>query len=64
MSRPNLAVAGFLTPSSAFITAAGNFAQVPPIGMRTAGKPGETSPAFTAPFEEENRMVRRSIRTR
>jgi hypothetical protein len=29
---------------------AGNFAQVPPMGMRTSGQPGATSPAFTEPF--------------
>ena len=51
MCRPNLAVAGFADTVERFYRGpAGNFAQVPPIGMRTVGAPGETSPAFTAPF--------------
>src|SRR5271165_1016043 len=51
MSRPNLAVAGFADMVERYYRGpAGNFAQVPPMGMRTEGKPGETSPAFTAPF--------------
>jgi hypothetical protein len=51
MSRPNLAVAGFADMVERFYRGpAGNFAQVPPMGMRTVGKPGETSPAFTEPF--------------
>ncbi len=52
MSRPNLAVAGFAdTVERYYHGPAGTFAQVPPMGMRTAGQPGETSPAFTKPFE-------------
>src|ERR1700728_4678630 len=51
MSRPNLAVAGFTDMVERYYRGpAGNFAQVPPMGMRTTGKPGETSPAFTEPF--------------
>jgi hypothetical protein len=51
MSRPNLAVAGFADAVGRFYRGpAGNFAQVPPVGMNTAGSPGETSPAFLAPF--------------
>jgi hypothetical protein len=52
MSRPNLAVAGFADMVERYYRGpAGNFSQVPPMGMRTAGQPGPTSPAFTKPFE-------------
>ena len=52
MSRPNLAVAGFADMVERYYRGpAGTFAQVPPMGMRTVGQPGETSAAFTAPFE-------------
>jgi hypothetical protein len=52
VSRPNLAVVGFTDMIERYYRgSAGNFAQVPPVGMRTVGKPGETSPAFTKPFE-------------
>ncbi len=55
LSRPNLAIAGFADAVERFYKGpAGNFAQVPPIGMRTEGSPGETSPAFTAPFQKKN----------
>jgi hypothetical protein len=51
MSRPNLAAAGFTDMVERYYRGpAGNFAQVPPIGMRTTGDPGATSPAFTEPF--------------
>jgi hypothetical protein len=51
MSRPNLAAAGFTDMVERYYRGpAGNFAQVPPIGMRTSGDPGATSPAFTEPF--------------
>lgn len=51
MSRPNLAAAGFADMVERYYRGpAGNFAQVPPIGMRTSGNPGITSPAFTEPF--------------
>jgi len=51
MSRPNLAVAGFTDMVERYYRGpAGNFAQVPPMGMRTVGQPGATSPAFTEPF--------------
>ena len=51
MSRPNLAVAGFADMVERYYRGpAGNFAQVPPMGMRTVGQAGETSPAVTAPF--------------
>jgi inosine-uridine nucleoside N-ribohydrolase len=53
VSRPNLAVAGFADAVERFYRGpAGNFAQVPPIGMITTGHPGETSPAFAAPFQK------------
>jgi hypothetical protein len=51
MSRPNLAVAGFTDMVERYYRGpAGNFAQVPPMGMRTTGQPGVTSPACTEPF--------------
>lgn len=51
MSRPNLAVAGFADMVERYYRGpAGNFAQVPPMGMRTSGPPGPASPAFTEPF--------------
>jgi hypothetical protein len=54
MTRPNLAVAGFADMVERFYRGpAAVFAQVPPIGMRTVGQPGETSPAFTKPFDEK-----------
>jgi inosine-uridine nucleoside N-ribohydrolase len=54
MSRPNLAVAGFADAVQRFYHGpAGNFAQLPPIGMRTEGQPGETSPAFAVPFQKK-----------
>jgi hypothetical protein len=54
MSRANLAVAGYVDMVQRFYHgAAGNFNQLPPIGMHTAGSPGETSPAFVAPFEKK-----------
>jgi hypothetical protein len=52
MSRPNLAAAGFADLIERYYRGpAGNFAQVPPTGMRTVGQAGETSPAFTKVFE-------------
>ena len=54
MSRPNLAVAGFADAVVRFYHGpAANFAQLPPVGMRTEGAAGETSPAFTVPFEKK-----------
>ena len=54
MSRPNLEIAGFADAVERFYHGpAGNFAQLPPIGMRTEGSPGETSPAFVAPFQKK-----------
>ena len=54
ISRPNLAVAGFADAVVRFYHgAAATFAQLPPVGMRTEGAPGETSPAFTVPFEKK-----------
>jgi hypothetical protein len=51
LSRPNLAVAGFTDMVERYYRGpAGNFAQVPPVGMRTSGRPGATSAAFTEPF--------------
>src|SRR5665213_1516229 len=58
MSRPNLAVTGYIDAVERYYRGpAGNFAQVPPIGMRTAGQAGETSPAFTAAFEKNTKLV-------
>jgi hypothetical protein len=52
-SRPNLAVAGFVDEVQRFYHGpAGNFAQLPAIGMITEGKPGDTSSAFTVPFQK------------
>jgi hypothetical protein len=52
MTRPNLAVAGFADMLERYYRGpAAVFAQVPPVGMRTAGQPGDISPAFTKPFE-------------
>jgi len=52
ISRPNLAAAGFVDMVERYYRGpAAVFAQVPPVGMRTAGQPGVTSPAFTKPFE-------------
>jgi inosine-uridine nucleoside N-ribohydrolase len=54
LSRPNLAVAGFADAVQHFYHGpAGNFSQLPPIGMCTAGSPGPTSPAFTVPFQKK-----------
>jgi hypothetical protein len=54
MSRPNLAVAGFADAVERFYRGpAGNFSQVPPVGMRTVGLAGETSSAFTMPFQKK-----------
>ena len=54
MSRPNLAVAGFMDAVQRFYHGpAGNFSQLAPVGMRTAGAPGETSLAYTAPFQKQ-----------
>jgi purine nucleosidase len=53
LSRPNLAVAGFVDAVQRFYHGpAGNFSQLPPIGMRAGGSPGPISPAFTAPFQK------------
>ena len=52
-SRPNLELVGFVDAVVRFYHGpAGNFAQLPAIGMVTGGAPGETSPAFTAPFQK------------
>jgi hypothetical protein len=54
MSRPNLAIAGFADAVERYYRGpAGNFAQVPPIGMNTLGSPGETSPAYVLPFQKK-----------
>jgi hypothetical protein len=51
MSRPDLATAGFVDAVERFYHGpAGNFSQLPPIGMRTEGAAGVTLAAFTAPF--------------
>jgi inosine-uridine nucleoside N-ribohydrolase len=54
MSRPNLSVAGFVDAAVRFYHGpAGNFSQLPPVGMRTEGPAGDISPAFTVPFEKK-----------
>ena len=54
MDRPNLEVAGYVDVVHRFYRGpAGNFAQVPPIGMATVGRPGETSPAFLVPLQKK-----------
>src|SRR5579862_4566440 len=54
MPRPNLAIAGYLDVIERYYRGpAGNFAQVPPIGMNTEGPPGETSPAFVLPLQKK-----------
>src|SRR6202451_3458389 len=51
MSRPNLAAAAFTDMVERYYRGpAGNFAQMPPLGMRTPGARGPTSPAFTEAF--------------
>jgi hypothetical protein len=53
MSRPNLAVAGYLDVIERYYRGpAGNFSQVPPIGLCIEGSPGETSPAYVEPFQK------------
>jgi hypothetical protein len=53
ISRSNLAVTGYVDAVQRFYHGpAANFAQLPPIGMPTAGASGATSPAFTAPFQK------------
>jgi len=52
-SRANLAVAGFVDAVQRFYHGpAGNFSQLAAVGMNTSGAPGDTSPAFTAPFQK------------
>jgi hypothetical protein len=52
-TRPDLATVGFVDMVERFYHGPGrNFAQVPPIGMRTEGKPGETPRAFLTAFEK------------
>ena len=68
VSRPNLAVVGFADAVERFYRGpAGNFAQVPPVGMATAGSPGETSPAFVQPFQkkkpDETLVYRNEVRS-
>ena len=54
MTRPNLAVAAYLDVIERYYRGpAGNFSQVPPIGMCTDGASGETSPAYVAPFQKK-----------
>jgi inosine-uridine nucleoside N-ribohydrolase len=50
VSRANLAVTGFVDAVERFYHGpAANFAQLPPIGMRTEGTPGETPAGFNEP---------------
>jgi purine nucleosidase len=54
LSRPNLAVAGYLDVIERYYRGpAGNFSQVPPIGMCTEGPPGETSAGFVEPLKKK-----------
>lgn len=54
VSRPNLAVVSFADAVERFYRGpAGNFSQVPPIGMITTGAAGETSPAYVVPFQKK-----------
>ncbi len=51
MSRPNLAVAGFADMVERYYRGpAGNFAQVPPVGMRARASPARPRSPFTEPF--------------
>lgn len=55
LSRPNLAVAGFTDAVERFYHGpAGNFSQLPPVGMNTGGAPGDISPAFVVPFQKKS----------
>ena len=55
LSRSNLAVAGFTDAVERFYHGpAGNFSQLPPVGMNTMGAAGDTSPAFVIPFQKKN----------
>jgi len=54
MSRPNLAVAGYLDVIERYYRGpADNFSQVPPIGFYTEGSPGETSRASLEPLQKK-----------
>jgi purine nucleosidase len=51
-SRPDLATVAYVDLVERYYHGPSrNFAQMPPVGMRTEGKPGETPKAFVAPFE-------------
>jgi hypothetical protein len=53
-TRPDLATVGFVDAVERYYHGPGrNFAQVPPVGMRTEGKAGETPRAFIAPFDRK-----------
>jgi len=52
--RPDLATVGYVDMVQRFYHGPGrNFAQVPPIGMRTEGQPGATPQAFVTPFTKK-----------
>ena len=55
LSRPNLAVAGYLDVVEHFYRGGGGpgGGKGAPLGMATAGKPGETSPAFLLPLQKK-----------
>jgi inosine-uridine nucleoside N-ribohydrolase len=54
LSRPNLAIAGFADAVQRFYHGPPSvFSQLPPVGFRTEGPPGPTSPAFTVPFQKK-----------
>jgi hypothetical protein len=53
-SRPDLKTVGYVDMVERYYHGPGrNFAQVPPVGMRTEGKPGVTPKAFVAPFDRK-----------
>jgi len=53
-SRPDLATVGYVDTVERYYHGPGrNFAQVPPVAMRTEGKPGVTPKAFITPFDKK-----------
>src|SRR5262249_4889979 len=54
MSRPDLKTVGFVDMVERYYHGPSrNFAQVPPVGMRTEGNPGHTPRAFIVPFDKK-----------
>ena len=63
-SRPDLATVGYVDLVERYYHGPGrNFAQVPPVGMRTEGKPGETPKAFVAPFELKKAVYTNQVKS-